>query len=158
MIHNTGTTIHPSAFSSDLFCETISNAVSSLTGLGGSDCITDPPLKRWAILCRPETGLKKHTSLASTAGQCGHSRFEPMTARSRKLISSSFTAFTHVASYLSTDNALIRHQKCRVRVVHASVRSPAAWPAMTRRSDWSGTPVPSEHTDRCCISASCLWL
>ena len=61
-----GTTIHPSTFPSDLFADSISSGVSSLMGLGGSDCIADPPLKRWAILCRPETGLETHTPLPST--------------------------------------------------------------------------------------------
>ncbi len=43
-LHDMGTTIHPSAFPSDLFADSISNAVSSLTGL---------------------KKLKKHTSLPS---------------------------------------------------------------------------------------------
>jgi hypothetical protein len=42
---------------------------SSLTGLGVLTAYRTPPLKRWAILCRPETGLKQ-TDDASPHSTC----------------------------------------------------------------------------------------
>jgi hypothetical protein len=46
--------------------------VSSLTGLGVSTGFRTPPLKRWATLCRPETGLKQTEVAFPPRRSCTH--------------------------------------------------------------------------------------
>jgi hypothetical protein len=46
--------------------------VSSLTGLGVSTGFRTPPLKRWATLCRPATGLKQTEVAFPPRRSCTH--------------------------------------------------------------------------------------